>query len=238
MTDSATAQHEQLDPSASAYNTWVLRLYDFWVLTVSNLFAWRCPTKSSLLPFFTKHLGGDAHLDIGVGTGFYPATAAPKLAKTKTLALMDLNPGTLAYAEARVRAAGYQGTIERVHRSVFDPLPESMRGRFDSVSLFYLFHCLPGSFPTKASHVLASVTPALAPGGVVYGATILGRAAPHNWFGRKLIEVYNRKGIFGNESDTKENLEKALRAAFEEVTIEQIGVVVLFSAQKPISARP
>ncbi|EMD30412.1 hypothetical protein CERSUDRAFT_78818, partial [Gelatoporia subvermispora B] len=125
---------------------------------------------------------GDAHLDIGVGTGFYPAAAAPELAKTKTLALLDLSPTTLAYAEARVRAAGYDGTIERVRQSVSDPPPARMRGRFDSVSLFYLLRCLPGSFPTEASHVLA-------PGGVVCGATILGRAAPHNWFGRTLVDV-------------------------------------------------
>ncbi|EMD30446.1 hypothetical protein CERSUDRAFT_120390 [Gelatoporia subvermispora B] len=106
-----------------------------------------------------------------------------------------------------------------------------MRGRFDLVSLFYLLHCLPGSFPTEASHVLA-------PGGVVCGATILGRAAPHNWFGRTLVDVYSRRGVFGNAGDTKDDPERALRAAFAEVTVEQVGVVVLFSARKPIPARP
>ncbi|EMD30488.1 hypothetical protein CERSUDRAFT_101315, partial [Gelatoporia subvermispora B] len=95
---------------------------------------------------------GDAHVDIGVGTGFYLAAAAPELAKTKTLALLDLSPTTLAHAEARVRAAGHDGTIERVRQSVSDPPPARMRGRSDSVSLFCLLHRLPGSFPTEASH--------------------------------------------------------------------------------------
>ncbi|OCH90742.1 S-adenosyl-L-methionine dependent methyltransferase [Obba rivulosa] len=227
----------QLDPSASVYSSLVLRLYDLIVLTFSNFFAWRCSTHDILLPFFSQHIGADAHLDVGVGSGFYPAAAAPKLAKTKTLALMDLNPTTLAFAEARVRAAGYTGTVERAQQSVFDPLPASLRGRFDAVSLFYLLHCLPGSFPTKASHVLATVAPALAPGGVVYGATILGRDAPHNWLGHRLVRAYNDKGIFGNESDTRENLEKALRAAFEDVKVEQVGVVALFEARNPIPAQ-
>ncbi|EMD30542.1 hypothetical protein CERSUDRAFT_89748 [Gelatoporia subvermispora B] len=105
-----------------------------------------------------------------------------------------------------------------------------MRGRSDSVSLFCLLHRLPGSFPTEASHVLA-------PGGVMCGATILGRAAPHNWFGRTLVDVYSRRGVFGNASDTKDDPERALRAAFAEVTVEQVGVVVLFSARKPSPAR-
>ena len=49
-------------------------LWDWWVLGVSNRFAWDVPiTKEHLLPHFLEHLGNN-HLDIGVGTGFYLTT--------------------------------------------------------------------------------------------------------------------------------------------------------------------
>ncbi|KZT05753.1 S-adenosyl-L-methionine dependent methyltransferase [Laetiporus sulphureus 93-53] len=223
-----------MDPSARYYTPWLLRFYDVGILTLTNLFIWRCPTKSVLLPFFQKHIGENAHLDVGVGTGYLPAHSAPQLAKTKNVTFLDLNPNTLETAEARLRAAGYKGSIDKVQQSVFDPLPESLHDKFDSISMFYLLHCLPGAFPVKASHVFAQLSRGLAPGGVLYGSTVLGRSADHNIWGRILVRLYNNLGSFGNVDDSFENLEKALRGQFEEVEVEQVGVVALFVARKPI----
>ena len=58
------------DDGAKIYTPLTLKLYDWWVLGVSNRLAWGCPTKEHLLPHFLEHLGNN-HLDIGVGTGFY-----------------------------------------------------------------------------------------------------------------------------------------------------------------------
>ena len=129
-----------IDPSARVYSRFNLRLYDLIVLVVSNPLAWRCSTSSVLLPFFHKHIGARAHLDVGVGTGYYPAKSARRLAETDNLTLLDLNAATLSTASARVRHAGYKGTIDEVEHSVFNPLPAHLHGRFDSVSLFYLLH--------------------------------------------------------------------------------------------------
>ncbi|KAH9950234.1 S-adenosyl-L-methionine-dependent methyltransferase [Amylocystis lapponica] len=164
-----------MDASASIYSGFVLRVYDFVVLTFSNYWLWRCPTGSVLLPFFRQHLGESAHLDIGVGSGYYPTAAARALADVKNITLLDLNPSALAYAARRLRSARYTGEVIRVEHNIFDPVPEALRGQFDAVSFFYVFHCLPGALPDKARKVSAAVVPALAPGGVVYGATILGR---------------------------------------------------------------
>lgn len=60
------------DDGAKIYTPLTLKLYDWWVLGVSNRLAWGCPTKEHLLPHFLEHLGNN-HLDIGVGTGFYLA---------------------------------------------------------------------------------------------------------------------------------------------------------------------
>ncbi|KAI0628295.1 hypothetical protein C8Q77DRAFT_1076866 [Trametes polyzona] len=70
-------------------------------------------------------------------------------------------------------------------------LSQTMRGKDYSVALFYLFHCLPGVFPKKATDASARVKAALAPGGVVYGATVLGMDVTHNWLGTRSMNFYH-----------------------------------------------
>ncbi|KAI0628296.1 S-adenosyl-L-methionine dependent methyltransferase [Trametes polyzona] len=223
----------ELHASASVYTNFALWLYDLVVLAISNSFAWRCPTRSVLLPFFQEHIGEGAHLEVGVGTGYYPAASVARLSKIKLVTLLDLNPNTLAFARNRLLRAGYKGQVDTIEQSIFDPLPETMRAKYDSVALFYLFHCLPGAFPKKATDVFARVVPALAPGGVVYGATILGLDVAHNWLGSRLMNLYNKKGIFGNRGDSEGRLKEALESAFEEVELRVVGVVALFVGRKP-----
>ncbi|KZT66078.1 S-adenosyl-L-methionine dependent methyltransferase [Daedalea quercina L-15889] len=226
---------QALHPSARAYSfPLILRTYDFWVLYVTNNWIWRCRTRSVLLPFYEKHIGESAHLDVGVGTGYLPANAIERLAKTKKIALLDLNADTLETSEARIRRAGYKGVIEKVNQSAFDPLPESLQGKFDSISTFYMLHCLPGSFPAKASRVFASLKAGLAPGGVFYGSTVLAKDVQHNWAGRILTWLYNRMGSFANRGDGLDDLKKALKEHFEDVEVTLVGVVALFVAKNPV----
>ncbi|KAL7278354.1 hypothetical protein ACG7TL_008330 [Trametes sanguinea] len=222
-----------MDPSATIYTKLMLQIYDILVLNLSNRFAWRCSTPNILLPFYQQHLGDNAHLEVGVGTGYYPAASVSKLAKTKLVTLLDLNPNTLAMAETRLSTAGYRGAVEAVERSIFDPLPESMKGRYDSVALLYVLHCLPGVFPQKADKVFENITPALAPGGVVFGSTILGRDVDHNWLSRILVRMYNQKGMFGNLNDTEADLRQSLERYFEEYDLRMEGIVAIFTARKP-----
>jgi len=215
---------------AAVYSPLVLRLYDWWVLGVSNRFAWDCPTREVLLPFFRAHIG-HRHLDVGVGTGFYLAEARPP--SSTRVVLMDLNPQSLYAAQAR---AGL--TFTRVVRhDVMQPLPPDVGYGLDSISLFYLLHCLPGTMLQKA-RVFANLKGHLAPGGVVYGATILGDEADHNALGRKLMRIYNGKGIFGNQSDTRDGLERALARHFSWFTVRVVGKVALFEAREPRLAVP
>lgn len=208
---------------AAVYSPLTLRLYDAWVLGISNRYAWGCPTGEVLLPFFRQHVGR-RHLEVGVGTGYYLAKA--DLPADTEVTLLDLNPASLAAAHARL------GRPARTLRhDVLEPLDAAV-GPFDSIALFYLLHCLPGSLAQKG-RAFAQLAPVLAPGGVVFGATILGDVAGHNGFGQRLMTLYNRKGIFGNAGDTLEDLERELHRHFAQVEMRQVGRVALFSAREP-----
>lgn len=216
---------DALHASAKIYTPLGLKLYDSFALGFVSSRLLHCPTRI-LLPFFTVHLGRTTHLDVGVATGFYLAHTAHLL--PPALTLIDLNPNALQVAEKRVRGAGYAGSVTAIRHNVFETLPEPIQGTFDAISLFYLLHCLPGTFPDKASAVFRTLSRGLAPGGTVYGATILGREARHTALGRLLMWVYNRHGVWGNQDDTEEGLRDALEEWFEEVEVTIVGAVALF----------
>ncbi|CAM7208818.1 hypothetical protein ESCOMM214M_04085 [Escherichia coli] len=130
------------DDGARIYTPLTLKLYDWWVLGVSNRLAWGCPTKEHLLPHFLEHLGNN-HLDIGVGTGFY-LTHVPE---SSLISLMDLNEASLNAASTR---AGESKIKHKISHDVFEPYPAALHGQFDSISMFYLLHCLPGNISTKS----------------------------------------------------------------------------------------
>ena len=217
MTDSSAA-------GAAVYSPFTLALYDAWVLGISNRYAWRCPTQSVLLPFFRANVR-PRHLDIGVGTGYY--LAKTPLSSQTHVTLLDLNPSSLEAAKRRIARPG----TRTIQHDVMTPL--SGDERFDSISLFYLLHCLPGPLDAKAG-IFSHLKHNLQPGGVLFGATILGDQAGHNAFGRRLMAVYNKKGIFGNRHDTEVGLEGHLREHFRDVTLKREGRVVLFRAAQPI----
>lgn len=220
------AERSNLDTSAGAavYSPLTLKLYDFVVLNFSNRYAWKCSTDQVLLPFFQQHLG-QRHLDVGVGTGYYLAKTEFKV--SQELALLDLNDSSLKMAAER---AGRP--CDLFLGDIMKPNPLQSDRAFDSISLFYLYHCLPGTMEEKAA-ALANLSPYLAPGGVMYGATILGKSVNYNIIGRRLIDVYNTKGVFGNRYDTLEGIRVALQHHFQRVDIRQKGNVALFAVYQP-----
>lgn len=219
--------NKKTNEGAKVYTPFTLNLYDWWVLSISNNYAWRCPTRKYLLPYFLKNLNSN-HLDVGVGTGYY-LTSIPDYCN---ISLMDLNPASLNAATARVGEARIQNKI--IH-DVFECYPESLRDKFDSMSMFYLLHCLPGTMADKAI-VIENAKKALTNDGVLYGATILGEGVSHNGFGRKLMSTYNRKGIFSNTFDSESALKDILSLHFNKIEIKVIGTVALFSACQKVNS--
>ena len=64
----------------------------------------------------------------------------------------------------------------------------------------------------------------------LFGATILGRGIAPNGAARKLLDLYNAKGVFNNREDDFESLSEGLRRRFGLVEVERQGCVALFRA--------
>ncbi|EPM1152433.1 hypothetical protein MBO45_005774 [Klebsiella pneumoniae] len=52
----------------------------------------------------------------------------------------------------------------------------------------------------------------------------------HNSFALKLLQIYNKKGIFSNFSDSEEELKKMLSHYFKNIDVIVKGAVAMFSA--------
>ena len=210
---------------AAFYSGKTLLIYDLLVLRFSNRWAWKCPT-SKQLEFFQKNLSAN-HLDVGVGSGYYPSTCHYP-GHPQRMALMDLNAECLKFASRRMKPTGI--TPACFVADVLEPI-EWGQPRFDSISLFYLLHCVPGTMAEKAC-VFSHLSALLNPGGILYGTTILGKGGSPNAVARKLMGIYNAKGIFSNLHDDASTLERGLKDNFASAEIHIAGEVAMFKGIK------
>ncbi len=164
------------------------------------------------------------HLDIGVGSGYlldkcrYP-TPAPDIT------LMDLNPNSLEAAGKRI--GRYRPKKHQANALEPFGLPEAS---FDSIGLNWLLHCLPGTITTKGV-IFDHCKTALAPGGVVFGSTVLAGGVPHNALSRWMMNLLNGNGSFTNRDDDLDGLRTQLDQRFDRVHIEVVGSVAIFSGR-------
>lgn len=210
--------HRSVDKGQAIYNKFVLSIYDSWVLGFSNSYLWRCPTKF-LREFYAKYSSLN-HMDVGVGTGYYPDRCLS--GGNRRLALLDLNPNSLEVAAGRV----IRFRPEIYHANVLQRL-DIRCDKFDSISLFYLLHCLPGPFDYK-TQVFKYLRPYLNSDGVLFGSTILGQDVNAGFFGKRIMSIYQKKGIFDNSQDNLEALLSTLRNYFLDVDIRVVGCVAIF----------
>lgn len=218
-----TDYSDSIDTQAGhqVYSRWTLPFYDFVVHGISNRWFWSCPT-ARLQQWFDHHATGN-HLDVGVGTGFF-LDRSRRENPWQRIALLDANPDCL------------RSTAQRIARHrpevIQADLSESFRDRtspFQSVSMMYVLHCLPGKLEFR-QRVVQHCSEVLLPGGCLFGATILGQPRPSSSLGMRVMDIYNRKGVFGNANDSIELLESVLSSQLDEVIVEQFGSVAMFSA--------
>ena len=212
------------DRGAAAYKPWLLSIYDWLILGVFSTFVWRCPTAGTLLPFFRENLS-KTHLDLGVGTGYFLAHSS--LSDDASITILDLNQNSLNVAKARLN----RSHVQTLKHDIFQPLDPTIK--YKSISLFYLLHCLPGP-PSRKMALFNDLRNNVAPEGVVYGTTVLGKGIKHNLPGKALMAFFNAKGIFDNREDSEEELTERLKACFEKVETNIVGAVLMFKCQGPL----
>ena len=211
---------DAVEAGQAVYTPMTLRVYDLVVHGLSNRFLWRVPT-AHLQALFEAHVGA-RHVDIGAGTGLFLDRL--RSSALRELTLVDLNAASLAAAARRVARLAPRV----VQANALAPM--DLPGPFDSASLCYLLHCLPGTISEKAV-VFDHLRPHLAPGAVVFGATLLQGDAPRSRGAQKLMDVYNAKGVFSNSGDRLEDLQVALSARFAQVEVRPVGCGELFVAR-------
>jgi SAM-dependent methyltransferase len=212
---------EQAWQGAAWYSRRNLRLYDR-VLAFNHRVFWRCP-RSRLVALYDEHVSA-RHLDIGVADGWLLDRCRFPVPRPE-LTLLDLNPDALAVASERL--ARYAPRIQL--GSALEPFalpPDSV----DSIGMSLLLHCLPGTLRTKAV-VFDHARAVLAPGGVVFGATVLNGGVRHTPLSRAAMQVLNRRGIFSNLVDTLEDLDAILRAPWDRYELRVHGALGIFVAR-------
>jgi hypothetical protein len=225
MTVDERPSAKEVEAGQSVYTPLTLRAYDLFVLGFSNRFVWRC-RSSTMLTRYNRYVGA-RHLDVGVGTGWFLDRCNWPV-EAPHITLLDLNENSLSAASRRLRRFD-PGTVQA---NVLDPV-ELGEARFGSIAANYLFHCLPGGLEWKSATVASNLRPYLEPGGVLFGSTILGRGVAHNLLGRRLLRLYNRKGVFSNLEDDQRGLEQGLASQLTDVEVEVVGAVALFAGRAP-----
>jgi SAM-dependent methyltransferase len=207
------------------YSPALLKLYDPIVIRWVAKIVWRVPT-GPLVGEYRDSIR-EPHLDIGPGTGYFIDHSS--LPDGSRVTIVDPNTNVLKHAARRL----HRLDVTAVEADVLKPLP--LEGPFESAALSLVIHCLPGPLSRKAK-AIENVAAVLSPSGTLFGATVLGRSAPHSWLGQRVLTAFNRRGAFDNLDDTEEGLRSILEASFERVEIQPLGSIAVFNARIPRSS--
>ena len=204
------------------YTPGTLRIYDLYVLFFNNRFVWRCPTYK-LRALFAR-LATPRHCDIGVGSGYFL-----KHQQTKTpferLHLIDASAATIE----RVRHLLPGPAITSDCCDVSGGVPE-IAEPVTSVSLNYLLHCMAGPADNKEA-VLAGLRNIAVPGATVFGSTIVNDPEYQSRLARRMLVIFNKKGIFDTSDDSSETICKMLNRHLDNLQTTICGSVLIFEGQ-------
>ncbi len=216
-----TATQVQIARSQQYFNGLSLLFYDALLYGIISRFAWGASVKR-LDAHYARYASAN-HLEVGVGTGFLldrvRFTGPPRLA------LMDLSQACLDKTGRKV--ARYAPTMHV--QNILQPVQHDI-APFDSISVNYVMHCVPGSFDEKGV-AFANLATLLAPGGTLFGTSVLSKNVPKNLLARPFMWLMNIIGVFNNQHDSLEGLERTLRANFTVIELELVGVTAFFAVK-------
>ncbi len=168
-----------------------------------------------------------AHLDIGVGTGYFLRRLLETDWIPQRLIIADRSRNCLEYTSRRLRNIPHE-TLQLDVLSI-DPASHQDLEGIESAAANFLLHCLPQGI-ASAQELVDFAARILGDGGVFFGSTITGQAAGQQVTSRTVMQLFNRLQIFGNRDDNADQLHELLSSRFVHCRIGAAGCVTLFAA--------
>ena len=213
---------DDIHAGQAPYSKCFLSIYDFMILGIFCRYIWKCPSKY-ILENYNQNVSLN-HLDVGVGTGYH-LDHCHFPSEEPRLALMDLNKNCLDATGKRL----LRYTPEKYQGDVYEPFDVGPKP-YDSVAINGLLHCIPGTMKEKGI-VFDHAKQVMNPNGIVFGCTILNKDVKRGIAAKIMMRVTNNSQAFSNLEDGLDDLKDELSARFEDVKIDLIGCMALFSGR-------
>jgi hypothetical protein len=217
-------------------------------------FLWRI-TQEDVTSLYRANVSRN-HCEIAVGTGLHLSKVIPL---TRDITLIDLNENCLRVCEERIMSDHHDGKcniakpeVSKLVVDITEPLPPPpgedagnysqltpIRGRFQSVGVNFLFHCLHGSNLHDKVDSFRNCASLLDPeDGVFFGSTILGKEMLDDEDNAgetsiRTLRALNSIGVFGNLGDSLIDLDRILRDIFDDVDVRRVGYCGVWKAKHP-----
>ena len=214
--------NDKLIRSQRYFNKLTLAIYDLILYGFISKYAW----GASLQKLDTHYLQNarSNHLEVGVGTGYllnriHFSNPQPRLA------LMDMRVACLEKTKKKVARFSPEIYIQNLLEPLTQPISP-----FDSISINYVLHCIPGDINQKCQALL-TLKPLLHSGGVLFGTTVLSKGVTKNKLATSFMWLLNAIGVFNNRHDNAAQLETFLRTHFDVLKFEVVGVTAFFTVK-------
>jgi ubiquinone/menaquinone biosynthesis C-methylase UbiE len=207
--------------SQQYFNKLSLFFYDALLYGLISKYAWGSST-ARLDAHYARYVSAN-HLEVGVGTGYLLDRV--RFPQTPRLALMDLSPQCLAATARKVA----RHTPTSYVQNILEPITQQI-APFDSISVNYVMHCVPGDF-TKKGTAFVHLATLLKEHGTLFGTTVLSLDVPKNMLARPFMWLMNALGVFNNRADSARDLEASLRTHFQVLQFDIVGVTAFFAVQ-------
>ncbi len=212
---------------ARIYHPLLLSFYDMLVMRVLTPYVWRCPSPH-FSNLYREYMSRN-HADIGVGTGFV-LNQCHYLPGQVRIALFDLQRNCLRHTARRLA----RFNPETYQCDAMQPI-ETNAGRFDSIALGGILHCIPGDLTEKGA-VFDSIKPLMHAHTTVFGYTILNQGVVKTALSRLVYFMLRKLRVINGDRDSAGQLDKELRKRFKAVDVKVIGCVALFVASLPLGS--
>ena len=205
--------------SQAYFNLVSLIFYDWLLYGFVSQYIWGCTPHFLINRYRT--LIGNKHLEVGVGTGYLLDKLNPS---NMAIDLMDLNDNCLQ--KTCKRLGRYNPNIFK--QNILEPCNGHV-DQYQSISLNYVLHCLPGDFNHKTV-AFGHLKELLLKDGVLFGATVIGRNNKGHLAAQLFMRLLNVIGLFNNTNDEPEKLRTGLGQYFSYVDVDVYSSTAVFFA--------